>query len=357
MAILFVFSSGFVHSENVSTQVNTEEAGSRIIKTQSLPLYARLLDPKQVPGDGNPNNLIGGSGSSSQVKSSQVELPLEAANSRIGGFKPSKSTLIKEEQPGLDSDESMRVIDVSPDDEESSDVVGVIEPESSPSVSSEMIFWPVIIVMAITLLLVSILFAVLWRASSNLVSGFKRSNYVQLRAYLTVRTQSIHLSNAKDYFHISLEIQNYGQTPAHNIDIASGIYMLDHPLPISISYPEMYSYDKKSYLLPGDTTQIDSVGNAQVFEELSTLQHYGKTKRIYVLAYIGYQDVDGKHHFTLSCHTITELIKAKDSWVAKFEEAPIFNNIGSLKELDEKNTNLQSIYSRVITYINKVLKK
>jgi hypothetical protein len=353
VAILFISSCGSVYSENVSTQINAEEAGRQIVKTQFPPFDRSQLDPKQASGDGISNNVISDTDSGTKVKSAQVELPFETTFSGAGRLKAPKSIPTNVAASGLESDESFRVIDIPQDDGESTDVVDDIEPISSPPVDGGILYWPATIVLAVALVVMSALFGLLWRASSNMASGFKKSNYMQLRAYLSVRAKSIHLRKINNSFSISLEIQNYGQTPAHKIDIASSIHVLDHPIPDNFFRPEMNSFDKKSYLLPGGITQIESVSNSQVYEELLNTYHYGKTKQIYVFAYAGYQDVDGKNHFTLSCHTMNEFNKCEDVWTAKFEEVPVFNSIGSLKESDLKNNHSQVIYSRVINSMNK----
>jgi len=335
-ALFFLFSYGFAQSQDAEKILSHDEADERNEKAQPKLPEELFLGPNQLLNKERLDNSIHSFIKAPLIKPLDVGTSFDLSNKKSGDLRPPISYMPYEIEANSEAEESVRIIDVSGEgDEVISDTEYLSEPLDRLTDSREFILWSISTALFLILVLAGILFAKLWRSFSDFVRGAKRSNHEQMRAYLSMRATSIHLGENGSPLHVTLEMHNHGKTPAHSIDIASGIHIFDYPLSRGASHPEMYSYDKKSYLLPGDSTQISSIGQSHLNENSMNVAHCSNTKRIYIFTFISYKDIDEKSHFTLSCFSIAGLERTGDRWIPHFEDETAFNSIGTLEVLRE----------------------
>lgn len=124
----------------------------------------------------------------------------------------------------------------------------------------------------------------LWLATRGLVSGADRTAERQLRAYVFVQAQNIHISD--DTIAVRYEFRNTGQTPAYNVRHAGKLEILPSPLPADFVI-----------VSPTDLGGGNSLGNGVPYAGESKILYTGtpaalkvdKT-RIYLIVIVKYFD-------------------------------------------------------------------
>jgi hypothetical protein len=102
---------------------------------------------------------------------------------------------------------------------------------------------------SITFLLFLATFA-LWLATRALVRGSERTANAQLRAYVACIPQGVKGVNPSERLAYSYTLLNGGSTPAHNMQHATVIRLLPHPLPNNFPFPQLPAEKPSRLVLP-----------------------------------------------------------------------------------------------------------
>ncbi|SHN86907.1 hypothetical protein [Bradyrhizobium erythrophlei] len=131
----------------------------------------------------------------------------------------------------------------------------------------------------------------LWRATQRLVIGADQTSENQLRAYVSMRGKFVYAFDEKRYCRVRYDIENLGQTPAHNVCHHGDVLVASHPLPDGFAFPSPLKKLTNPFVLfprlPMEGTQVAS----SMFSQSEIAAIVAGTARIYLYGEVFYEDI------------------------------------------------------------------
>ena len=165
-------------------------------------------------------------------------------------------------------------------------------------------------------------------ASTKSVESIERNAERQLRAYISVRPESIVGVSPGVAPFAGLTIINHGETPAHEFDLSSALELLPYPLPPRHIFEAANFQDIRTTVHPKAEQIAGAKREAGLTNEEMESIRLGRPMRIYVYGVAEYRDVfSAEARETKFCFSMSDLAQNEEGkWITRWEAAPIHND-------------------------------
>lgn len=123
----------------------------------------------------------------------------------------------------------------------------------------------------------------------------------QLRAYVSAEARSLLSFDTRTPIRITVALQNAGQTPAHKMQFAGSVVIMDHPYKKGTTFDVSFEAEgdvSKTVLHPGKEFMAQAVAKHTVPDEAIVAIRSGTKYRLYAGGVVSYKDAFGKPRLT-----------------------------------------------------------
>lgn len=117
----------------------------------------------------------------------------------------------------------------------------------------------------------------------------------QLRAYVSANARSLLSFNSQMPICVTVGLQNAGQTPAHEMQFAGGVLVMEYPYRQGTDFNISFEGDvSKTVLHPGQTFVAHAAAKQRIPDEALTAIRDGTCWRLYVGGVVSYKNAFGR---------------------------------------------------------------